>query len=119
MLYILFVINFFIFSGRSAFNRVERRMAPLSRELSGIVIPHDKFGSHLNPAGKTVDKELEKKNFEFAGQTLAEIWGNMVIDNYPVTAKYIQEEEFVNIDESTHYWYINHVRESQYFTQVI
>lgn len=32
----------------SAFNRVERRMAPLSRELTGIILPHDHFGNHLN-----------------------------------------------------------------------
>uniref|UniRef100_A0A182W7W0 Uncharacterized protein n=1 Tax=Anopheles minimus TaxID=112268 RepID=A0A182W7W0_9DIPT len=34
--------------GRSAFNRVERRMAPLSRELVGLVLPHDHYGSHLD-----------------------------------------------------------------------
>lgn len=34
--------------GRSAFNRVERRMAPLSRDLAGLVLPHDHFGSHLD-----------------------------------------------------------------------
>lgn len=47
--------------GRSAFNSVERKMAPLSRELSGLIIPHDQFGSHLNNQGKTIDTELEKK----------------------------------------------------------
>jgi len=47
--------------GRSAFNRVERRMAPLSRELSGLILPHDHFGSHLDANGKTTDAELEKK----------------------------------------------------------
>ncbi|KAF2905782.1 hypothetical protein ILUMI_00394 [Ignelater luminosus] len=35
--------------GRSAFNRVERRMAPLSRELAGLILPHDK--SHLDDNG--------------------------------------------------------------------
>ena len=34
--------------GNSAFNYVERRMAPLSRDLSGIIIPHDQFGPHLH-----------------------------------------------------------------------
>ena len=34
--------------GRSAFNRVERRMVKFSKELSGVVLPHDNFGSHLN-----------------------------------------------------------------------
>ena len=47
--------------GRSAFNRVERKMAPLSRELSGFIIPHDNFGSHLDDQGKTIDSVLEKK----------------------------------------------------------
>ena len=47
--------------GRSAFNRVERRMVKFSKELSGVVLPHDNFGSHLNAKGETIDKELEKK----------------------------------------------------------
>lgn len=48
-------------SGRSAFNRVERRMAPLSRELSGVILPHEHFGSHLNSQQETLDENLEKK----------------------------------------------------------
>lgn len=46
--------------GRSAFNRVERKMAPLSRELSGLIIPHDNFGSHLDDQRNTIDSVLEK-----------------------------------------------------------
>ena len=34
-------------SGMSAYNYVERRMAPLSKALAGILLPHDSFGSHL------------------------------------------------------------------------
>ncbi|GBP88239.1 GA-binding protein subunit beta-1 [Eumeta japonica] len=34
--------------GRSCFNRVERRMAPLSHQLSGLVLPYDFFGNHLD-----------------------------------------------------------------------
>ncbi|KAJ6639792.1 hypothetical protein Bhyg_12539 [Pseudolycoriella hygida] len=60
--------------GRSAFKRVERRMAPLSRELSGLILPHEHFGSHLNSKNETVDGELEKRNFQYAGETLAEVW---------------------------------------------
>jgi hypothetical protein len=41
--------------GHSAYNIVERRMAPLSHDLSGLLLPHDHFGSHLNNSGKTVD----------------------------------------------------------------
>lgn len=53
--------------GRSCFNRVERRMAPLSHQLSGLVLPHDSFGSHLNDSRITIDKELEVRNFAAAG----------------------------------------------------
>ena len=59
--------------GNSAFNPVERRMAPLSRDLAGVVLPHENFGSHLNSAGKTIDEELERRNFQHAGETLAEV----------------------------------------------
>jgi len=78
--------------GRSAYNRVERRMAPLSRELSGVILPHDHFGSHLDSSGKTVDEELEIKNFEEAGKVLASIWNGVQIDNYPVVAGYISPQ---------------------------
>ncbi|KAJ1531396.1 hypothetical protein ONE63_000077 [Megalurothrips usitatus] len=73
--------------GRSAYNRVERRMAPLSRELSGVVLPYDFYGSHLDNRGATVDKNLELQNFSHAGTTLADIWSAMTIDGFPVTAR--------------------------------
>ncbi|GBP44029.1 hypothetical protein EVAR_85183_1 [Eumeta japonica] len=75
--------------GRSAFNRVERRMAPLSREFTGVVLKHDNFGSHLDSSNKTTDLELEKRNFESAGTVLSNIWSQLVVDGYPVVAKYI------------------------------
>jgi hypothetical protein len=65
--------------GRSAFNRVERRMAPLSRELSGLILSHDHYGSHLDSQGKTTNEKLEKLNFAFAGDTLASIWSDVII----------------------------------------
>ena len=34
--------------GQSAYNCVERRMSPHSRDISGVVLPHDHFGSHLD-----------------------------------------------------------------------
>ena len=43
--------------GRSAFNRVERRMVKFSKELSGVVLLHDNFGSHLNVKGEAIGKE--------------------------------------------------------------
>lgn len=79
--------------GRSAFNRVERRIALLSRELTGFVLKHDNFGSHLDSSNKTTDLDLEKRNFESAGTVLSNIWSQLVIDGYPVVAKYIMPTE--------------------------
>ena len=64
-------------------------MAPLSKELSGLVLPHDHFGSHLNDQGITDDDELERENFEFAGQYLADIGSEVNIEGYPTVAEYI------------------------------
>lgn len=64
--------------GQSAFNAVERRMAPLSHDLSGLVLPHKHYGSHLDKCGKTVNADLEKLNFKKAGETLAEVWSKTV-----------------------------------------
>ena len=60
--------------GKSAFNRVERRMAQLSHELAGVVLPQETFGTHLNSKGETIDLEHEQNNFAQAGKILAEIW---------------------------------------------
>ena len=69
---------------RSAFNRVERRMALLSRELSGVILPHNSFGSHLNDKGRAVDAHLEKKFFRKAVKIIPEIRSNVVIDGKDV-----------------------------------
>ncbi|KAL5491710.1 hypothetical protein EMCRGX_G017057, partial [Ephydatia muelleri] len=109
--------------GRSAYNRVERRMAPLSKELAGVVLPHDSYGSHLDAQGRTIDKELEKKNFGCAGNVLAEIWSSVIIDKYPVVAEYIpfenSELNASSLSSKDHTWFSQHVRTSQYFTQII
>ena len=97
--------------GRSTFNRVERRMAPLSHDLAGVVLPHDTFGSHNNK-NETVDKELEMKNFAKAGEVLAEIWSKTVIDNYPAVAEYINPSDEVFITAKDQEWMAKHVRES-------
>lgn len=105
--------------GRSAYNRVERRMAPLSKQLSGLILEHDHFGNHLDSSGRTTDPNLELKNFQYAGELLAQIWSEMVIDGYPVHAEYKNSEEKIRqplvIDA---HWYSTHVRESQYLLQI-
>ena len=78
--------------GRNVFNRTERRMAPLSREMSGLILPHETFGSHLDGNGKTIDDALELKNFEHAGKVLAEVWSNMSIDGHPIVPEFISDE---------------------------
>ena len=58
---------------------VERRMAPLSKDTSGIILPFDTFGSHLNSSNKTIDPILEEKNFKAAGKNLAEVWSEQLL----------------------------------------
>lgn len=105
--------------GRSAYNRVERRMASLSNQLSGLILRHDTFGTHLDSRGRTVDPELERKNFASAGEYLAQIWSELVIDNHPVFAKYKEPGNDPDLSVAIDpLWYSRHVRESQYLLQV-
>ena len=108
--------------GHSAYNRVERRMAPLSRELAGVVLPHDGFGTHLGSQGCCIDSELEKKNFAHAGEVLADIWSAMTVDGHEVTAEYchpanpeVEPQGERSRDEK---WHLKHVQESQYLLQI-
>ena len=60
-------------AGISTFHFIEWRMAPLSKELAGIVLPHDSFGTNLIENGKTIDDVKELQNFGKAWETLSEI----------------------------------------------
>jgi len=84
-------------------------------------LPHDKFGTHLNSSGKTVDIELEKMNFRFAAESLSAVWNENLIDDYPVSARYVdptsdKPEYGEALDKK---WRLSHVRTSQYFTQLV
>ena len=57
---------------RSAYNRVERCKALLSRDITGLELKHP-FGSHLNSAGETVDEAKEIRNGLSAGEVTSEI----------------------------------------------
>lgn len=95
-------------------------MAPLSKEVSGVILPVDYFGTHLNAQGETIDIDLEKKNFSHAGKVLEEIWSNVIIDNFPVVAEYIEPGEItINLYDYTQQWFSTHVRTSQYFLQIV
>lgn len=79
--------------GQSIFNITERRLALLSHDLSGLVLPHNYFGTHLNISGLTVDGDLEKLNFKRTGEILAEVWNMNMIDKHQVVAEYIDPPE--------------------------
>lgn len=106
--------------GRSAYNEVERRMARLSQVLSGVILPHDTFGSHLKN-GKTIDTELEKRNFEAAGEILAAYWNKVTYSGNFTSAEYIKPEDSEHkepppiIDQV---WSAAHLRSGRYFLQI-
>ncbi|KAJ8672605.1 hypothetical protein QAD02_003864 [Eretmocerus hayati] len=105
--------------GRSCFNPVERRMAPLSHELAGVILPHNSFGNHLDGSKKTIDRDLERKNFEEAGEVLCDIWNSLIVDGYGVRSQYVKDELLRNLDEGiNHIWYAKYVRGSQYLLRI-
>ena len=75
--------------GQSAYNIVEHRMAPLSHDMAGLILPHDFYGSHLSDSGVTTNIDLEKMNFRKAGEILAETWNQTVVDGFSCVAEYI------------------------------
>jgi hypothetical protein len=75
--------------GQTLFSVVQRRLAPMSQDLAGLILPHDHFGTHLNDNGLTEEAELEKENFKLTGDVLAEVWGMHVLDEHSVVAEYI------------------------------
>ncbi|KAJ6634591.1 hypothetical protein Bhyg_13166 [Pseudolycoriella hygida] len=109
--------------GRSAFNRVERRMATLSKSIVGIILPYDHYGTHLDNQGRTFDVEKEKKNFSYAGEALAEVWSETVIDGHITYAEYVDLDNS-NLNESSILakdagWYDRHVFLSHYMLQIL
>lgn len=95
-------------------------MAPLSRDLAGLILPHSFYGTHLNDKNETVNTELEKKNFARAGQTLAEIWSSTVIDGFETVAKFKDPDvSSVRTEDEDVDWITRHVTQSQYLLQVV
>ena len=94
-------------------------MAPLSRFLSGIILKHDTFGSHLNSNGKTVDLELEKKNFFAAMEVVSEVWSKTDIDKHPVDCKPVEIGCKSMPDEPEANWVAKHVIQGRYMKQIV
>ncbi|CAG8766881.1 554_t:CDS:2, partial [Cetraspora pellucida] len=70
---------------------------PLSHNLAGVILRHNIFETHLDAQLRTNNKELEKHNFKAAGDVLASIWENTVIDNYLVLVKYVEPSELQSV----------------------
>ena len=102
--------------GRSAFNRVERRMLNLSKDLIDVILPHNHFGIHPD---KTSDEGLELQNFEYPGQVLAELWSKLAVDGYPVIVEFVGEKTLdltnINLEERK----VSYARESQYLLKIV
>lgn len=47
----------------------------------------------INSQNETIDIELEKKNFAKAGEILAEVWSQNMIDNHRTVAQFVSETE--------------------------
>lgn len=43
-------------TGRSAYERVERRMTPLCRQLADLILPHEHLSSYLDSSEKNIDE---------------------------------------------------------------
>ena len=102
----------------SAYNEVERRMVPLSKALFGILLPHETSWTHLDSSRKTIDTNLEKRNFKAAGKILAKVWEEIVLGNFPVVADYVENatKDPVDLNEK---WISVHGRISQYLLQIV
>ena len=61
-------------------------MTPLSKTMSGILLSHEMFETHLDSSRKTIGTNLEKRYFKTAGEILAKVWEEIVLDNFPVVA---------------------------------
>ena len=83
----------------------------------GVILKHFKLGSHLNAKDVAVNKDLELKNFEYAGRTLAEIWYGLVVDENPVAVEFIEDDTPIIVKMKLEEWKAYHVRQSQYFVQ--
>ena len=108
--------------GSNAYNPVERRMAPLSKDTAGIILPFDTFGIHLDAANKTTDFNLEIGNFKAAAKILAKTWSEWIIDNHPSVVSYTSPAEKQHDEVAFHKseeWKAKHVRQSQYMLQII
>ena len=76
--------------GNSVYNTIEICMVPPSRSMCGTVIDHKHHGNHLNASKKTIDEDLERKNFYHAQKALASIFKQVVVNGNRLQAEAIK-----------------------------
>ena len=106
-------------AGISAFNPVERRIAFLSRDLAGIVLPHDYCGNHLDSSGKTINQDLEVKNFQKTADVLSEVWEKTVIDGYLVHCRAIPVGKTYKSPNPDPVWVEKNSQQSRYCLNIV
>ena len=106
-------------AGLSAFNRVERCMAPLPHDLVGIILPNDSYGNDLDESGKTINVEQKKKIFFKAAEFFSIIWSETVIDGHPVDSQaHPLDQAFIPPTTDTN-WVAEHVHQIRYTLQTV
>ena len=94
-------------------------MAPLSRFLSGVFLKHDTYGTHLDGSGKTIDIDLEIRNFFAIMGVVSEIWSEKFIDKCPVHCIPVDIGCKFTPDEPDPIWVANHVIQGRYMKQIV
>ena len=105
-------------AGLSAFNPVERRMAPLSYELMGIILPYDSYGNYLDESGKTINVELEKKFFK-AAEILSNIWSETVINGHLVDSQALPLAQAFIPPTTNAKWVAEHMHQTRYTLKIV
>ena len=98
--------------GLSAFKSVERRMAPLSHNLAGIVLPYDHFDNDVDSSGKTIDRKMEEKNFQKTAEVLSNVWVSVNCRTVPVGSLY----KPTTLDPV---WVAKHCQQFLYYLQIV
>ena len=107
-------------AGLSPYNPVERRMKYLSSEMTGVILDHVHFGSHLDSSNNTIDESLEMKNFKHCGVQLSDLFEKMVYDGFPTQARYVDPNEMPeDVGDVSDDWESKHVRRSKYCLQIV
>ena len=94
-------------------------MAPFSHDLTGIILPWDFFGSHLDAAGNTTDPELEVKNFFASQEIVSEVLSKTVINGFETDCQAVKVGCTLETEEPNHLWMAKHVLQTRYMLMIV